>query len=185
MGPTVPGCSPTLRDLPEPVRLANFPSYVRDLGFSADLIRSKTFQGTPMRHRGIHVGSFFLSEKEGATAFTDEDEEVLMLFASQAATAIANARAHSAEQRARADLEALVETSPGRAWWCSTPGTGRPVSFKPRGAAHRRGSAHRGPPSGGAPGGGVRPPRRRAGDFVERVPPSRSGSQHRRDRARR
>ncbi len=35
-----------------------------------------------------------------------------MLFAAQAAAAIANARAHSAEQRARADLEALVETSP-------------------------------------------------------------------------
>ena len=35
-----------------------------------------------------------------------------MLFASQAATAIANARAHRDEQRARADLEALVETSP-------------------------------------------------------------------------
>ena len=35
-----------------------------------------------------------------------------MLFASQAATAIANARAHQAEQRARAGLEALVETTP-------------------------------------------------------------------------
>ena len=35
-----------------------------------------------------------------------------MLFASQAATAIANARTYRREQRARADLEALVETSP-------------------------------------------------------------------------
>ena len=35
-----------------------------------------------------------------------------MLFAAQAATAIANARAHRDEQRARADLEALVETTP-------------------------------------------------------------------------
>ena len=35
-----------------------------------------------------------------------------MLFASQAATAIANARTHRDEQRARADLEALVDTSP-------------------------------------------------------------------------
>ena len=35
-----------------------------------------------------------------------------MLFASQAAAAIANARAHRDERRARADLEALVETSP-------------------------------------------------------------------------
>ena len=35
-----------------------------------------------------------------------------MLFAAQAATAIANARIYRAERRARADLEALIETSP-------------------------------------------------------------------------
>ena len=35
-----------------------------------------------------------------------------MLFAQQAAAAIVNARAHRAERRARADLEALVETCP-------------------------------------------------------------------------
>jgi len=100
------------RDLPGPIRLTDLPSFVRSLGFSPDLMRSKTFQGTPMRHRGVHVGNFFLGEKEGATAFTDEDEEILLLFASQAATAIANARAHRDERQARADLEALIETSP-------------------------------------------------------------------------
>ena len=100
------------RALPGPVRLDDLPAYVRSLGFSADLILSKTFQGTPMRHRGEEVGLFFLAEKEGGGRFTPEDEEILMLFASQAATAIANARAHRDEQRARADLEALVDTSP-------------------------------------------------------------------------
>ena len=101
-----------LCDLPGPVRLADLPALVRSLGFSPDLIIAKTFLGTPMRHRGETVGHFFLAEKEGAPEFTDEDEEVLVLFASQAATAIANARSHRDEQRARADLEALVETSP-------------------------------------------------------------------------
>ncbi len=100
------------RDLPGPLRLADVPDYVRSLGFSTDRLPSKTFQGTPMRHRGVHVGNFYLVEKEGGEAFTDEDEEVLVLFASQAATAIANARIYRAEHRARADLEALVETSP-------------------------------------------------------------------------
>ena len=52
------------------------------------------------------------SRRRGGEAFTDEDEEVLVLFASQAATAIANAHTYRAEQRARADLEALIETSP-------------------------------------------------------------------------
>ena len=65
-----------------------------------------------MRHRDQHVGNFYLMGKEGGKEFTSEDEEVLVLFASQAATAIANARTHRAEQRTRADLEALVETSP-------------------------------------------------------------------------
>ena len=101
-----------LRELSAPLRLADLPSYVRSLGFSADLMPAKTFQGTPMRHRGAHVGSFFLAGKRGGREFSAEDEDVLVLFASQAATAIANARTHRNEQRSRASLEALVETSP-------------------------------------------------------------------------
>ena len=65
-----------------------------------------------MRHRGVQVGNFFLGGKEGEQEFTSEDEEVLVLFASQAATAIVNARSHRDEQRAQADLETLVDTSP-------------------------------------------------------------------------
>ena len=100
------------RDLAAPLRLTDLPAYVRGLGFSTDLIRSSTLQSAPLRHRGVNIGSFFLAEKEGGGAFTSADEEVTLLFASQAATAIANARAHREERRARADLEALIETSP-------------------------------------------------------------------------
>ena len=101
-----------LRGLDGPLRVADLDDYVRALGLSPGLIPCRTFQGTPMRHRGLDVGNFFLGEKEGGQEFTDEDEEVLVLFAAQAAIAIANARAHRDERRARADLEALVETSP-------------------------------------------------------------------------
>ena len=101
-----------LRGLPGPLRLADLAGYVRALGIEPAPTFSRTFQGTPMRHQGAEVGHFFLAEKADGEAFTGEDEEVLTLFASQAATAIANARTHRAEQRARADLEALVETSP-------------------------------------------------------------------------
>ena len=95
------------------VEWPDVPAYVRALGFSPDdRLPSKTFQGTPMRHLGVHVGNFYLVEKAGGEAFTDEDEEILVLFAAQAATAIANARTYRAERRARADLEALIETSP-------------------------------------------------------------------------
>ena len=100
------------RDLEAPIRVDGLPAYVRALGFSPDLMLADSFQGTPMHHRGDHVGLFFLGDKEGAAGFSPEDEEVLVLFASQAATAIANARTYRDERRARADLEALVETSP-------------------------------------------------------------------------
>ena len=100
------------RDLPGALRLADVSAFVRSLGFSSELVPARTFQGTPMRCRGVHVGNFYLLEKDGGEEFTREDEEVLLLFASQAATAIANARTYRDEQRARADLEALVETSP-------------------------------------------------------------------------
>ena len=116
-----------LRDLPSPLRVADMPAYVGALGFSTDGVIINTFQGTPMRHRGAQVGNFFLGEKETGPEFTEEDEEVMALFASQAAAAIANARTHRDERRARADLEALIETSPvGVVVFDSR--TGRPVS---------------------------------------------------------
>ena len=68
------------------------------------------------------------SRRRAGEAFTDEDEEILVLFASQAATAIANARTYRAEQRARADLEALIETSPVGVVVFDV-GTGRPASL--------------------------------------------------------
>ena len=81
-----------------------------------------------MRHRGVEVGHFFLAEKADGGEFTDDDEEVLAVFASQAAAAITNARTHRSERRARADLEALVETSPVGVVVFDAR-AGRPVSF--------------------------------------------------------
>ena len=94
-----------------------------------------------MRHRGIDFGHSFLAEKASGTEFTDEDEKVLALFASQATSAIANARTHRSERRARADLEALVETSPVGVVAFDAK-SGRAVSFKGQnnrgnGATHR------------------------------------------------
>ena len=100
------------RDLEGPFRSADFLAYVHALGFPTDRLPFKIVQIRPMHHRGIHVGNFYLAEKAGGEPFTDEDEEILVLFAAQAATAIANAHTYRAERRARADLEALIETSP-------------------------------------------------------------------------
>jgi len=99
-----------LRDLPGPIRLADLPSHLSALGFDGDgLLPRRAFQGTPMRHLGEHVGSVWLAEKAGGAGFTADDEELLVLFAAQAAVAIANARAF---RDARAPTSGPVDTSP-------------------------------------------------------------------------
>ena len=99
-----------LRSLGAPLRLPDLDAWARALGCAPFPVPCGAFQATPMRHRGAAVGGFFLGGKSGG--FTDADEKMLVLFAQQAAAALANARAHREEQRARADLEALVETCP-------------------------------------------------------------------------
>ena len=71
-----------------------------------------SFLGAPIHARDQHVGSIYIGEKSDGGEFTEDDEETLAIFASQAAMAITNARRYGDEQRAKADLEALVNTSP-------------------------------------------------------------------------
>ena len=49
---------------PGPLRVADLPACLRVLGFDEEFTLSKTLQATPMRHRGVRVGHFFLGEKE-------------------------------------------------------------------------------------------------------------------------
>ena len=63
-----------------------------------------------LRHRSELVGAICVSHKD--QQFTPDDEETMALFATQAAMVITNARRHQQEQRARADLETLVNTAP-------------------------------------------------------------------------
>ncbi|MDE2844378.1 MAG: response regulator [Chloroflexota bacterium] len=95
-------------DLLEHIRALGLPELVPPVEVSARV----SFLAFPVLHRGEPVGSIFLAEKEGGREFTQEDQDTLALFASQAALAIANARRHREEQQARNDLETLVDTSP-------------------------------------------------------------------------
>ena len=51
------------RSLPGSPGLADLSSYVRAPGIEPARTFSSTFQGTPMRRRGIEVGDFFLGER--------------------------------------------------------------------------------------------------------------------------
>ena len=104
-----------LSGLSEPLRVADFSSYTRELGLpeiGPPLGPVGAFLGLPILHLGRRMGNIYLSGKEEDAGFSAEDEAVLTLFASQAALAIANSRRYREEQRARADLETLVNTSP-------------------------------------------------------------------------
>ena len=118
-----------LRQLPGPLRTPDLASHTMSLGMAGfSALPVGPFLTAPLRHQGEVVGNIFLGRERGMEEFDQEDEETLVMFASQAATAIANARRYRDEQRARADLETLINTSPvGVAVFDAR--TGAPVSF--------------------------------------------------------
>ena len=101
-----------LSEIEGPLRLAEIASHHSSVGFPEGHPPMKTFLGAPVRHRGERLGNIYLTEKEDGQEFTSEDEETLVMFASQAALTVSNARRFRDEQQVRADLEALVNTSP-------------------------------------------------------------------------
>jgi signal transduction histidine kinase len=53
-----------------------------------------SFLGVPIVARGGVAGAFYLTDKEGADAFSDDDQALIETFAAHAALAIENARLH-------------------------------------------------------------------------------------------
>ena len=96
----------------EPLRTAELGSHIRSVGFPEGYLPEAAFLGLRIRDREKHIGNIFISTKESGGEFTAEDEETVELFAAQAAMAITNARRFTDEQRAKADLEALIGMSP-------------------------------------------------------------------------
>jgi signal transduction histidine kinase len=68
-----------------------------------------SFLGVPIMLRGVPYGNFYLTEKKGGQDFTDDDEEIVALLASQAAVAIENARLYEAATGWSKQLESLNE----------------------------------------------------------------------------
>ena len=108
----------TLSRIEEPMRVPNLLVHLRSSGLTDDMFRTfpkgaaMSFLSAPLRYGGESMGYIFLGDKEGDREFTREDEETLLMFASQVALVLANARRYRDEQRARADLETLIDTSP-------------------------------------------------------------------------
>ncbi len=102
-----------LSALDSPLRVRDYATHMGSLGLpGAHPTPIGPFLAVPIRHGSEGVGNIYLGREEEGREFSREDEETLVMFASQAALVIANARRHREERRARADLETLVETSP-------------------------------------------------------------------------
>ena len=103
-----------LNALPGPLRVGPLEEFTRSIGLEEfrSPVALTAFMAAPILHQGVRSGHIYVGSDEPGREFTQEDEETLVLFASQAALVIANARAYREERRARADLETLVNTSP-------------------------------------------------------------------------
>ncbi len=92
-----------------PLRLHSIADDPRSVGFPPHHPPMTTFLGVPVLLRGIAYGNLYLTEKEGGADFTDEDEELVTLLASQAAVAIENARLYESSRAWARQLESLDE----------------------------------------------------------------------------
>ena len=101
-----------LKGVSQPLRLKNMSAHFDSLGLASHPVMDRALLGVPIRHQGSQVGFFYLLDKESGQQFTSEDERIISMFISQAGAAITNAKKHRDEQQARADLEALIDTSP-------------------------------------------------------------------------
>ena len=103
-----------LNALPGPLRVGPLEEFTRSIGLEEfrSPVALTAFMAAPMLHQGVRSGHLYVGSDEPGREFTREDEETLVMFASQAALVIANARRHRDEQRARAGLETLIDTSP-------------------------------------------------------------------------
>lgn len=92
-----------------PLRLHEIADDPRSVGFPRNHPPMKTFLGVPILLRGVAYGNLYLTEKEDGGDFTEEDEELAMLLAAQAAVAIENARLYESSTRWLRQFETLNE----------------------------------------------------------------------------
>lgn len=90
---------------PRPLRLEDVGDHPQSYGFPPAHPDMRSFLGVPIMIRGQAWGNLYLTEKQGAQAFTAEDEESAVVLADWAGTAIENARLFEASERQREQTE--------------------------------------------------------------------------------
>jgi signal transduction histidine kinase len=94
-----------------PLRLTDLHDDARSVGFPANHPPMTSFLGAPVKARGRVFGNIYLTQKQEAAEFTDEDEQDLVVLASQAGVAIENARLYEEARQRERRLEAIREVA--------------------------------------------------------------------------
>jgi signal transduction histidine kinase len=90
---------------PQPLRLADVGQHPSSYGFPAGHPPMRSFLGVPIVIRGQVWGNLYLTEKQGADEFSEQDEEAAVILADWAAIAIDNARTYETSERRRQEVE--------------------------------------------------------------------------------
>src|SRR6266540_4153329 len=94
-----------------PLRLADIKQDPRSVGFPPNHPPMRSFLGAPVTARGRVFGNIYLTEKQVAPEFTEEDEASLLVLAAQAGVAVENARLYEEARQREHRLEAIREVT--------------------------------------------------------------------------
>ncbi len=81
------------------LRVSDIGSHPASSGFPPHHPPMRSLLGVPVRTKGRIIGNFYLTDKEAAAEFSDDDQRLIELFAQHAGIAIENARLHEAVGR--------------------------------------------------------------------------------------
>jgi signal transduction histidine kinase len=90
-----------------PIRIPDIAADPRSVGFPPHHPLMRSLLGVPIAGRGTTFGNVYLTDKQGAEVFDEEDERVLLVLAAQAAIAVENARLIDEAERNARELRRL------------------------------------------------------------------------------
>ncbi len=93
---------------PHAQRIADIGSHANSAGFPENHPPMTSFLGAPVMARGRVFGNLYLTDKQGAASFSEEDERTVIVLATQAGSAVENARLYEEATAARQELQRLA-----------------------------------------------------------------------------
>jgi signal transduction histidine kinase len=100
-----------LIDEARPLRLREIAEHPRSVGFPENHPPMRSFLGAPVKAHGRVYGNIYLTEKRGAEEFSADDEQDLVVLATQAGVAVENAQLYEEVRRRERWLDAVRATT--------------------------------------------------------------------------